>query len=302
MSDSKKEKVIDISNKSIEELKEKYKATQEKIKEVDKKIEELEEKRKEENKGKITLAELVYNTIKFIRGEITKADYAEFGNTLTIRPYIPISEKIRIVAKIQFDVNNDYTGEVASAVLMKDLFYDGLLGGYALIDVSDRKLTTFDNMDLLYPIIAPFILQYVSADYDSLTQMVNNCFNFYNMKDMVKILEGVDYKKIEKSTEENMKIIKEIEENKELVKDLRDIMVATNSGSKTLDNLFKTEVLAEMKEKGIKEKDKEESKEELKESTKENKKEIINKNNLNSEDKSTGKKRRGRPPKKTEKK
>lgn len=298
MSDSKKEKVIDINNKSIEELKEKYKVTQEKIKEVDKKIEKLEEKRKEENKGKITLAELIYSTIKFIRGEITQSDYAEFGKTLMIRPYIPMSEKIRIVAKIQFDVNNDYTGEVASAVLMKDLFYDGLLGGYALIDVSDKKLTTFENMDLLYPMIAPFILQYVNADYDSLTQMINNCFNFYNMKDMVKILEGVDYKKIEESTKENKKIIYEIEKNKELVKDLRDIMVATNSGSKTLDSLFKAEVLTEMKEKEIKEKEKEESKE----ITKESKKEIIDKNNLNSEDKSTGKKRRGRPPKKTEKK
>lgn len=298
MSDSKKEKVIDINNKSIEELKEKYKVTQEKIKEVDKKIEKLEEKRKEENKGKITLAELIYSTIKFIRGEITQSDYAEFGKTLMIRPYIPMSEKIRIVAKIQFDVNNDYTGEVASAVLMKDLFYDGLLGGYALIDVSDKKLTTFENMDLLYPMIAPFILQYVNADYDSLTQMINNCFNFYNMKDMVKILEGVDYKKIEESTKENKKIIYEIEKNKELVKDLRDIMVATNSGSKTLDSLFKAEVLTEMKEKEIKEKEKEESKE----ITKESKKEIIDKNNLNSEDKSIGKKRRGRPPKKTEKK
>lgn len=298
MSDSKKEKVIDINNKSIEELKEKYKVTQEKIKEVDKKIEKLEEKRKEENKGKITLAELIYSTIKFIRGEITQSDYAEFGKTLMIRPYIPMSEKIRIVAKIQFDVNNDYAGEVASAVLMKDLFYDGLLGGYALIDVSDKKLTTFENMDLLYPMIAPFILQYVNADYDSLTQMINNCFNFYNMKDMVKILEGVDYKKIEESTKENKKIIYEIEKNKELVKDLRDIMVATNSGSKTLDSLFKAEVLTEMKEKEIKEKGKEESKE----ITKESKKEIVDKNNLNSEDKSTGKKRRGRPPKKTEKK
>ena len=298
MSDSKKEKVIDINNKSIEELKEKYKVTQEKIKEVDKKIEKLEEKRKEENKGKITLAELIYSTIKFIRGEITQSDYAEFGKTLMIRPYIPMSEKIRIVAKIQFDVNNDYTGEVASAVLMKDLFYDGLLGGYALIDVSDKKLTTFENMDLLYPMIAPFILQYVNADYDSLTQMINNCFNFYNMKDMVKILEGVDYKKIEESTKESKKIIYEIEKNKELVKDLRDIMVATNSGSKTLDSLFKAEVLTEMKEKEIKEKGKEESKE----ITKESKKEIVDKNNLNSEDKSTGKKRRGRPPKKTEKK
>lgn len=298
MSDSKKEKVIDINNKSIEELKEKYKVTQEKIKEVDKKIEKLEEKRKEENKGKITLAELIYSTIKFIRGEITQSDYAEFGKTLMIRPYIPMSEKIRIVAKIQFDINNDYTGEVASAVLMKDLFYDGLLGGYALIDVSDKKLTTLENMDLLYPMIAPFILQYVNADYDSLTQMVNNCFNFYNMKDMVKILEGVDYKKIEESTKENKKIIYEIEKNKELVKDLRDIMVATNSGSKTLDSLFKAEVLAEMKEKEIKDKEKEESKE----ITKKSKKEIVDKNNLNSEDKSTGKKGRGRPPKKTEKK
>lgn len=311
MSDSKikkNEKVIDISDMSMEELKEKYKSTSEKIEEINKKIEEMENKTKEENKGKIPLAELINKSIDFLRGDITQKDFASFGETISIRPYIPMSEKLRLISSIIFRLNNFESNgyhEIKIINMEKDLFFDVLLGGYAMIDVSDYKLKTYDNMDILYPLFSSFILQYCSLDYNMLKDMIKESLSIYHIEDLNKILEGLDYKEIEKTTKENERIINELQNSKELVKDLKNIAVNTNPGVEVLNTILQKEVKENLKAESKKEIAKKSTKENAKEITKEVKKEIEEnklENNLNQAQNETGKKRRGRPKKNTEKK
>lgn len=291
MDDFKKDKVIDISNMSMEELKEKYKNTSKKIEEINKKIEEMENENANKNKGKIPLAELIVQSISFLRGDITQEKFAEFGKTISIRPYIPMQEKLKLVASIIFNLNNFESNgyhEIKVINMEKDLFFDVLLGGYTMIDVSDRKLKTYDNMDILYPLFSSFILQYCSLDYNMIKDIIKESLGIYHIEDLNKIFEGLDYKEIEKATKENERIINELQNSKDLVKDLKDIAINTNPGNEILNTILQKDAKTAIKEPA----------KEVKKEIKENKIE----NNLNSSQNETGKKRRGRPKKSTEKK
>lgn len=297
-------KVVDISNMSMEELKAKYKDTSNKIEEINKKIENMEEKSINKNKGKIPLAELIVQSINFLRGDITQEQFAEFGKTISIRPYIPMSEKLRLVSSIVFGVNNFESNgyhEIKIVNMEKELFFDVLLGGYAMIDVSNRQLKTYDNMDILYPLFSSFILQYCSLDYNMVKDMVKESLSIYHIEDLNKILNSLDYKEIEKTTKENERIIEELQKSKDLVKNLKDIAINTNPGSEILNSFLQREakeILKVNNKEEIKKEDKGNTKENVKKNTKEDKLE----NNLNSVQNETGKKRRGRPKKSTEKK
>ena len=66
----------------------------------------------------------------------------------------------RSLMTLIYKLDNDplETYEVRIANIYKTLFFDVLLGLYAMVDVSNEELKTYAAYDLLYPIFSPFLL------------------------------------------------------------------------------------------------------------------------------------------------
>lgn len=194
--------------------------------------EELEELRKKltQKEKRINLAELVNASVDFIRGDINVDEMAKIGDKLTIRNYIPILDKYKIMMSLVFDMNQTGVeqGELATVNLERDLFFKVLLGEYAMVDVSDENLWTYYNYDLLYPIFMPYILQYCYMDYDKLVKMIDKSLDIYHMQELSDMLSSVDYQELERNAEENRKLIESLEKNKELVANLKELLKANN--------------------------------------------------------------------------
>ena len=194
--------------------------------------EELEELRKRltQNEKKINLAELVNASVDFIRGDISVDEMAKIGDKLTIRNYIPILDKYKIMMSLVFDMNQTGVeqGELATVNLERDLFFKVLLGEYAMVDVSDENLWTYYNYDLLYPIFMPYILQYCYMDYEKLVKMIDKSLDIYHMHELSDMLSSVDYQELEKNAEENRNLIEALEKNKDLVANLKGLLKANN--------------------------------------------------------------------------
>ena len=194
--------------------------------------EELEELRKKltQKEKRINLAELVNASVDFIRGDISVDEMAKIGDKLTIRNYIPILDKYKIMMSLVFDMNQTGVeqGELATVNLERDLFFKVLLGEYAMVDVSDENLWTYYNYDLLYPIFMPYILQYCYMDYEKLVKMIDKSLDIYHMHELSDMLSSVDYQELEKNAEENRNLIEALEKNKDLVANLKELLKANN--------------------------------------------------------------------------
>ena len=194
--------------------------------------EELEELRKRltQKEKRINLAELVNASVDFIRGDISVDEMAKIGDKLTIRNYIPILDKYKIMMSLVFDMNQTGVeqGELATVNLERDLFFKVLLGEYAMVDVSDENLWTYYNYDLLYPIFMPYILQYCYMDYEKLVKMIDKSLDIYHMHELSDMLSSVDYQELEKNAEENRNLIEALEKNKDLVANLKELLKANN--------------------------------------------------------------------------
>ena len=194
--------------------------------------EELEELRKRltQKEKRINLAELVNASVDFIRGDISVDEMAKIGDKLTIRNYIPILDKYKIMMSLVFDMNQTGVeqGELATVNLERDLFFKVLLGEYAMVDVSDENLWTYYNYDLLYPIFMPYILQYCYMDYEKLVKMIDKSLDIYHMHELSDMLSSVDYQELEKNAEENRNLIEALEKNKDLVANLKKLLKANN--------------------------------------------------------------------------
>ena len=153
------------------------------------------EQKNEEKVEKITLEELIYNASKIISGKIKQEDLNAFGNKLTIRTYLPILDKMRAMMTLIFDMNNQDVEmeEIRVVSLRKNMFFNVLLAEYAMIDVSNKDLQTYQTYDLLYPIFAPFILQYCEKDYNEMKEMIQESLNIYAMKDLDSLLSNINY-------------------------------------------------------------------------------------------------------------
>lgn len=194
--------------------------------------EELEELRKKltQKEKRINLAELVNASVDFIRGDISVDEMAKIGDKLTIRNYIPILDKYKIMMSLVFDMNQTGVeqGELATVNLERDLFFKVLLGEYAMVDVSDENLWTYYNYDLLYPIFMPYILQYCYMDYEKLVKMIDKSLDIYHMHELSDMLSSVDYQELERNAEENRNLIEALEKNKDLVANLKELLKANN--------------------------------------------------------------------------
>lgn len=207
----------------------------------------LKSEQKNEEKGKtpeqIKLAELVNVASRFVQGKTSVEELDELGNRMTIRNYIPILDKMRLIMAIIFKFNAEDVEmhEIRVINMERELFFDVLLGGYALIDVNDPDLRTYQSYDLLYPLFANFILQYCKDDYSKIVKMIEDSLNIYAMQDLDSLFNNVDYKALKETAKQHEELLKSFEKNKKLVADLRKIYEAENpNGVKVLDAVSET--------------------------------------------------------------
>lgn len=198
---------------------------------------------KDKTPEQIKLAELVNVASRFVQGKSSVEELDELGNRMTIRNYIPILDKMRLIMAIIFKFNAEDVEmhEIRVINMERELFFDVLLGGYALIDVNDSDLRTYQSYDLLYPLFANFIQQYCKDDYNKIVKMIEDSLNIYAMQDLDSLFNNVDYKALKETAKQHEELLKSFEKNKKLVADLRKIYEAENSnGVKVLDAVSET--------------------------------------------------------------
>ena len=204
---------------------------------------ELNNEEKDKIPEQIKLAELVNIASRFVQGKTSVEELDELGNRMTIRNYIPILDKMRLIMAIIFKFNAEDVEmhEIRVINMERELFFDVLLGGYALIDVNDPDLRTYQSYDLLYPLFANFILQYCKDDYNKIVKMIEDSLNIYAMQDLDSLFNNVDYKALKETAKQHAELLKSFEKNKKLVADLRKIYEAENpNGVKVLDAVSET--------------------------------------------------------------
>lgn len=183
-----------------------------------------EEKVKKEE-GLISLSDIVELADKFIKGEVSQEEMAEYGNNMIIRSYMPIMEKMSLTMSIlsQHIYSTTEIQEIKVAELYRNMFFYGLLGGYAFIDCSNRNLITYENYDKLYPIFAPFILSYCKEDYKIFKEFIHDSIDMYGLNSYVELMENISPESLNEATESNRELIKSLKENENLIHELNNI-------------------------------------------------------------------------------
>ena len=206
---------------------------------------------------KQTLSYYVNVVTKFIRGKATLDDLNELGNQMTIREYIPMKEKYRLIATIIFKMDTE-TDDMAETVVIakeKNLFFDVLLTAYCGINCENQDLKTYATYDLLYPILSKYVLQFCGDDYKKLVEMLDSSLNIYRMKELNEILGSVDYAEIKKVTQENEALLKKFYQEKDALEKLKELFVATDDNARKIVDYAKNEAVIEAGKKMANEKE-----------------------------------------------
>ena len=196
---------------------------------------------------KQTLSYYVNVVTKFIRGKSTVDDLNELGNQMTIREYIPMKEKYRLIAMTIFKMNSESDDMAETTVIAKEknLFFDVLLTAYCGINCENQDLKTYATYDLLYPILSKYILQFCGDDYKKLVEMLDSSLNIYHMKELTELMESVDYEEIKKATKANEELLKKFYEEKEALEKLKEILLATDDNARKVVDYAKNEAIVE---------------------------------------------------------
>ena len=199
---------------------------------------EKESNIKNDNPSTLKLEELINIAGNFVRGKIGTDELDEFGEKMIIRSYIPMIEKVRSLMMLVYKLDSDplQTSEVRIANVYKVLFFDVLLGLYGMVDVSNDELKTYAAYDLLYPIFAPFLLQYCEHDFGEYKKMFEDSLNLTRMKELSELMESIDYEKLAEQNKKVEEILTGLKEDKRTLQNLADIFNATDPNlKKTMD-------------------------------------------------------------------
>ena len=213
-------------------------------------------------KDKIYLEELIEKSVSFIRKDIKIDELNELGKELIIKNYIPITEKLKLMMMLIFNMNQEDTEveEVRIINLQRDLFFYVLLGAYCNVEIIDKDAVNYKNYDILYPIFSKYILQFCKEDYEMLVGMIKDSLNIYNMKELSSLLNNINYKKLEEVSEKDKKLIEELQNNKELLDKLKEVYDMSNPALKKqlelINQIAKQERDQPKKKKGSSKKDK----------------------------------------------
>ena len=184
-----------------------------------------EEKREELEVKQVLLEEIIDVTKKYLNGEFSDDEMNEYGQTLQIRGYIPLTQKITLIMALmnQYEYSDYNSQELRVADMYKNLFFHVILGGYAFIDCTNTELLTYENYDLLYPVFAPYILNFCKQDYDVFKAMVTDTINMYGINNFVEAVESVDITAMKEATQANGRFMTQLAQNKDLIEKINNI-------------------------------------------------------------------------------
>lgn len=178
----------------------------------------------------IKLEEIIKLVDGFLKGEVSAEEMADYGANMSIRAYLPLLDKMKIVIALstKYIYSDAELNEVRVAELYRDLFFYGLLAPYGNVDCNDISLITFANYDKLFPIFYPFLLSYCESDYKVLKEYLHDTLDSYATRDFIEAVNGISAEALAEATKENNKMMRELEDNKDLIRDLKEIAAMNN--------------------------------------------------------------------------
>ena len=178
----------------------------------------------------IKLEDIVELVDNFLKGEVTAEEMADYGAKMSVRAYLPLLDKMKIVIALstRYVYSDTELHEVRIAELYRDLFFYGLLAPYGNINCDNISLITFANYDKLFPIFYPFLISYCKSDYEILKEYLHDTLDSYATRDFVEAVNGISSESLSEATKENKKMLRELGNNKDLIKDLKEIAAMNN--------------------------------------------------------------------------
>lgn len=152
----------------------------------------------------ITLNEVLEIGNKYKNGEMTYDELKEWGDTILVRTYMPIREKVERITKILFD--ETYSEEIMERFLeleMNKFWF--LLLGYTNIEINEETdLLTEDNYNLSFGLLGDWLLNFIKLDYDRSIELFDRIYNYLNVEDLRQSfnnLAGTDFNKMMESNQ-----------------------------------------------------------------------------------------------------
>lgn len=152
----------------------------------------------------ITLDEVLEIGNRYKNGDMTYDELKEWGDTILIRTYMPIREKIERITKILF--NEIYSDDIMERFLELEMnkFWILLLGYTNIQFDENSELLTEDNYDLVFGLLGDWLLNFVKLDYDRNIELFDRIYNYFNIEDLrgsFNDLAGTDFSKMMESNQ-----------------------------------------------------------------------------------------------------
>ena len=152
----------------------------------------------------ITLDEFLEIGNRYKNGDMTYDELKEWGDTILIRTYMPIREKIERITKILF--NEIYSDDIMERFLELEMnkFWILLLGYTNIQFDENSELLTEDNYDLVFGLLGDWLLNFVKLDYDRNIELFDRIYNYFNIEDLrgsFNDLAGTDFSKMMESNQ-----------------------------------------------------------------------------------------------------
>ena len=178
----------------------------------------------------IKLEDIVELVDNFLKGEVTAEEMADYGAKMSVRAYLPLLDKMKIVIALstRYIYSSTELHEVRVAELYRDLFFYGLLAPYGNVNCDNISLITFANYDKLFPIFSPFLLSYCESDYKILKEYLHDTLDSYSTRDFIDVVNGISADALSEATKENKRMLRELENNKDVIRDLKEIAAMNN--------------------------------------------------------------------------
>jgi len=152
----------------------------------------------------ISLNEVLEIGNRYKNGDMTYDELKAWGDTILIRTYMPIREKIERITKILFD--ETYSEDIIERFLELEINkFWFLLVGYTDIQIDgETDLLTEDNYNLAFGLLGDWLLNFVKLDYDRSMELFDSIYNYLNVEDLRQSfnnLAGTDFSKMMESNQ-----------------------------------------------------------------------------------------------------
>lgn len=182
--------------------------------------------------------------IKNPEDEATVKAYNNMFQSLEIRAYLPMQDKV--IALVRMIIDSDKDIDVPETFFTAGLeiacCFDGLLS-YANIEPEvNIDIKNYENYDLIYQSgLADYILKFCGKDYERLVRMMERTLSYQNLMELVQSIKEVDVGSLSEVTEKIRGMKDEIDP--EVIKNIADIARMNDPALKNLKDTIDNEAV-----------------------------------------------------------